>query len=151
MVRKIFLLNWTVAPFSTLDLLRDACTCVFLSISQVSLPQATCLRVGALYLEAPQSSSVEVVWSWGEVFTINGALFDAFDALPTEQVPTTGLHWVRDQLQTDGTLQIFQRLQLSVYKRVCHSSVAERWQGTTSHPLTGFADRVVSPRTDEYH
>ena len=41
---------------------------------------------------------------------IIGALFDAFDTLPTEQVPTAGLHWVRDQLQTDGALQIFQGL-----------------------------------------
>ena len=110
MVRKIFLVYWTVAPFWTLDLLRDARTRVILSISQVSLPQTASLRVGALYIEAPQSSSVVVIWSCGEVFTIDGALFDAFNALPTEQMPTTGLHWVRDQFQTDGTIQIFQGL-----------------------------------------
>ena len=75
-----------------------------LSISQIILPLATSSFIMALHLEVAYSSLVEVIRSCGEDFTIDGAMCDAFNALSTEQVPTAGLHWVRDQFQTDGTL-----------------------------------------------
>ena len=105
MSRKILAQHFAATPFGALNLLVDArVLCVLPSIPQVTLPQTSSLKIGALHFKATQSSSVEVVWSCGEVFTIDGALFDAFNALPTEQVPTSGLHWVRDQFQTDGAL-----------------------------------------------
>ena len=97
--------------------------CVLLSISQVSLPVTSPLKVGALHYKTHQSSLVEMVWSCGEPFTVNRANLCPFDAVLTEQVPTTGLHWVRDQLQTNRTLKLFQKLFWSVYKLVFASLV----------------------------
>ena len=95
--KKMLALHFVATPFRAIDLLKDACAfCVSLSISQVTLPHASPPRIGACHLETSQSSPVEMVLSCGEVFTIDGALFNVFDAVPTEQVPTTGLHWVRD-------------------------------------------------------
>ena len=95
MIRKILAQHFAATPFGALNLLGDACVFrVLFSISQISLPRASPLEIGTLNLEPLQSSFVEVVWSCGEVFMIDGALFDAFNTLPTEQVPTTGLHWV---------------------------------------------------------
>ena len=51
---KIFAQHFVATPFGALNLLVDACAFrVPFCNSQVSLPQATSLRVGALYLEAP--------------------------------------------------------------------------------------------------
>ena len=110
-VTKILALHCVVTSFRAFDFLIVALLFrVSLSITQVSLPVTSLHRFGAFHLETPQSSLVKVIWSCCEAFTINGALANTFKALPTEQVPTTGLHWVRDQLQTDGTLQVFQGL-----------------------------------------
>ena len=97
--------------------------CVLLSISQVSLPVTSPLRVGTLHLEPTQSSLVEVVWSYTEPLTVNRASLYAIDAVSTEQVPTTGLHWVRDQLQTDGALYFIQKFYWSVHKLIFNSFV----------------------------
>ena len=59
-----------------------------------------------------------------KLFTINGTSVCALDALPTEQVPTTGLHWVRDQLQTDSAFQFLQKVSLIAHKLVLYSFVA---------------------------
>ena len=87
-------------------------TGVFVSIPQTPLPLAASFFIGALHLEVKYSSLVEGIWICGEGFAIDRALFNAFNALSTEQVPTTGLHWVRDQLQTDGALELLQKLVL---------------------------------------
>ena len=71
---------------------------VLLSCPQFSHPGATFLSVGAFHLEITKSSVVEVVLSGCEVLSVDRTSLCPFDALATEQVPTSGLHWVRDQL-----------------------------------------------------
>ena len=80
------------------------CRSVVVDISQVALPLTASSSVGALHLEVAYSSIVEEIRSCGEKLTIYRTFLNAFNTFPTEQVPTTGLHWVRDQLQTDGAL-----------------------------------------------
>ena len=73
---------------------------VYISVScgtsQVTLPLAASSFVGALHLEIAYSSIIVVVFVGSKLFTVNWAGLCPFDAFPTEQVPTTGLHWVRD-------------------------------------------------------
>ena len=71
---------------------------VILSCPQLSLPLASLLRVGTQNSKVSQPSLVEVVRGFSEALAIDGAVLSADNALSTEQVPTTGLHWVRDQL-----------------------------------------------------
>ena len=62
-VRNILALHFVATSFGTLNLLRDTCAfCVSLSISQITLPLASPLRVRALHLETSQSPLVK--WSW---------------------------------------------------------------------------------------
>ena len=106
-VRNILALHFVAAPFGALNLLRNACTfCVSFSISQISLPLASPLRVRALHLETSQPSPVEVVLSRGEVFTINGALFNVFDATSAHNWSAVGQRPAPDKWGTSSLPRI---------------------------------------------
>ena len=98
---------------------------VLLSCPQFSQPGAPLLRIGALHLEITKPSVVEVVWSCGEVYLVDRASLFPTNVFLTEQVPTTGLHWIKYQLQADATLQLLQYLSRTVQKRVVYIVVTE--------------------------
>ena len=96
------------------DLIVAVCVLMHFCISQNALPLATSSFMGALHLEVAHSSFIDVVCMGSKLITIDGASYCPFNALPTEQVSTTGLHWVRVQLQTYGTLEFLQEVTWNV-------------------------------------
>ena len=119
-------LHITVNVVTIHNLIGAVCVGVFFSISQTTLPLAAAFFVRAYHLEAANSSVIKGVCMESKSFTVDRtcAILYPYDTLPTEQVPTSGLHWVRDQIQTDGALEFIQKPFLSVHKVVLDSSVA---------------------------
>ena len=101
--------------------IATVCLLVCFGVYQITLPLAASPSVGALHLEVVHSSLIEVIRGCGEAVTIYRTSCSPCDAPTTEQVSTTGLNWGRDQLQTDGTLQLLQQLLWSVQKLILYS------------------------------
>ena len=75
-----------------------------IGIALAVLPLTASITLGVLHFYIAYSSLIVVVCMHSKLLSIDGASAYLPDTQSTEQVPTTGLYWVRDHLQTDSTL-----------------------------------------------
>ena len=75
-----------------------------IGIALAVLPLTASITSGVLHFYIAYSSLIVVVCMHSKLLFIDGASAYLPDTQSTEQVPTTGLHWARDHLQTDSTL-----------------------------------------------
>ena len=83
-----------------------SCACVLCSVSQVSLPFAPLLPVGALNLQTPHSALIELVTHELELNTTSRTRSQPRHAPLTKQVTTRSQNRINDQLKTNGTLEV---------------------------------------------